>query len=127
MDPRSLLAHRRCLTLRLASGLLAAAILVPAAASAKTLVFIDPGHGGRYSNANHYGLKEKNVNLQLGLELKRQLLAEGLDVGMTRESDRALTYADIPTWHYSSSAGWRGWRTSSRSLRRRRSSAARLR
>ncbi len=69
-------------------------------------VFIDPGHGGRYSNANANGLKEKNVNLWLGLELQRQLQAQGYSVGIARTTDRALCLHDILTWHYSSGK-WR--------------------
>lgn len=67
------------------------------------LVTIDAGHGGRYSNANANGLREKNVNLYVALELRRQLIARGYRVKMTRMSDRAIQYKDIRTWNYSSS------------------------
>jgi N-acetylmuramoyl-L-alanine amidase/putative cell wall-binding protein len=68
-------------------------------------VFIDPGHGGPYSNSNHYGLSEKNVNLWLSLELRRQLLEEGYPVGIARTTDTAVCTHDIPTWKYSDGLG----------------------
>lgn len=90
---------------------LALALVVPAvAAAAAPLVVIDPGHGGPYSNANANGLKEKNVNLSIALELRRQLLAKGYRVSMTRTTDRAVVYGDIRTWNWSESA--KRWRYS---------------
>ncbi len=68
------------------------------------LVVIDPGHGGPYSNANANGLREKNVNLAIGLELRRILTARGYRVAMTRTTDRAVALGDISTWNWSSSA-----------------------
>jgi N-acetylmuramoyl-L-alanine amidase len=66
------------------------------------LVVIDPGHGGRYSNANANGLREKNVNLWIALELRDLLQNRGYTVVMTRETDRAVNLYDIPTWNYRS-------------------------
>jgi N-acetylmuramoyl-L-alanine amidase len=80
------------------------AILVRPAVAAP-LVVIDPGHGGAYSNANANGLREKNVNLAIALELRRQLLLRGYRVAMTRTTDTAVMYSDIPTWNYSSYTG----------------------
>lgn len=74
----------------------------PQAYAASPLVVIDPGHGGSYSNANANGLREKNVNLAIALELRRQLISRGYRVAMTRTTDRALTYRDIATWNWSS-------------------------
>jgi N-acetylmuramoyl-L-alanine amidase len=79
-----------------------ATIATAAAPSPAPLVVIDPGHGGRYSNANSNGLKEKNVNLAVGLELRRQLIARGYRVKMTRTTDRAVQLRDGRTWNYSS-------------------------
>lgn len=81
-----------------------AAQAVPAPASALT-VAIDPGHGGIYNHAFSYRLKEKHVNLWLGLELRRQLQAAGIDVVMTRDRDVALTTRDIRTWNCSRGSG----------------------
>ena len=54
----------------------------------KTLVVIDPGHGGKDSGATgHKGLKEKDVALQISLELKRVLESAGLAAKLTRTKD----------------------------------------
>ena len=52
----------------------------------KTVV-IDPGHGGKDPGAMDNGVKEKDVNLAVGLELKRALTAKGYNVVMTRDTD----------------------------------------
>ncbi|MCG2807313.1 MAG: N-acetylmuramoyl-L-alanine amidase, partial [Coriobacteriia bacterium] len=67
-------------------------------------MFIDPGHGGRYSNANlpSLGIYEKNVNLAIALALRDQLAARGHTVIMARTTDVAVGTVDIPTWKYSS-------------------------
>lgn len=77
-------------------------ILAPAARAVAPapLIVIDPGHGGRYSNANANRLREKNANLLVALELRRQLRARGYRVLMTRATDRAVRLYDIPTWNY---------------------------
>jgi N-acetylmuramoyl-L-alanine amidase len=98
----------------LSAAALALVLTAAGSAIAAPLVFIDPGHGGPYSNANRYGLKEKHINLWLALELRRQLQLEGFDVGMTRTRDRAVGLADIPTWQWSNALGWgyyADWRT----------------
>lgn len=66
------------------------------------LIVIDPGHGGRYSNANANGLKEKNVNLAVAYELRRALVSRGYRVQMTRYSDRVVRYSDTRTWTWRS-------------------------
>jgi N-acetylmuramoyl-L-alanine amidase len=73
------------------------------------LVTIDAGHGGPYNNASYGSLREKNVNLSLALDLRQVLLARGYRVTMTRSSDRAVSLADIPTWHWLSSVGRWSW------------------
>jgi len=73
------------------------------APSPAPLVVIDPGHGGRYSNANANRLREKNVNLAIAKELRTALIARGYRVKMTRTTDRAVVYGDIRTWNYSAS------------------------
>ena len=52
----------------------------------KTVV-IDPGHGGKDPGAMDNGVREKDVNLAVGLELKRALTAKGYNVVMTRDTD----------------------------------------
>jgi len=98
---------RFMLVLALASLLIATSVQ-PVAASAPEpapLIVIDPGHGGRYSNANANGLREKNVNLAIARELRTALLARGYRVLMTRDADNAVRLADAPTWNYRATAG----------------------
>ncbi|MBA4370856.1 MAG: hypothetical protein C0418_04680, partial [Coriobacteriaceae bacterium] len=78
---------------------LAFTLVIPAEAHA-LYVYLDPGHGGPYSNANANGLREKTVNLQIALELRSQLQARGHRVGMTRTADRAVGPGDRPTWNF---------------------------
>lgn len=85
--------------------LVAPALAVAKAPSPAPLVVIDAGHGGRYSNANANGLKEKHVVLAIAKELRRELLARGYRVKMTRTTDRAVVYGNIRTWNYSSRTG----------------------
>lgn len=66
------------------------------------LIVVDAGHGGIYSNANANHLREKNVNLAIAQVLRDALVARGYRVIMTRNTDRAITYADIATWNWSS-------------------------
>lgn len=55
-------------------------------------VVIDPGHGGRDPGAIGWGrLQEKDVTLRLARALRRELLARGFEVVMTREDDRTLS------------------------------------
>lgn len=94
----------------LALSFLASPLLVPARASAAEapLVFIDPGHGGPLSNANANGLKEKNVNLAIGLALRDVLQARGYRVIMSRDTNRAVSTGNRPTWNYNERADiWR--------------------
>ncbi len=81
-------------------------LLAPRQAAA-AYVYLDPGHGGRYSNANANGLREKTVNLQIALELRKQLSARGHRVGMTRATDRAVALSDRATWNWHSGLGWK--------------------
>ena len=53
-------------------------------------ICIDPGHGGADSGATGYGLKEKERNLAIALELKPMLGVMGHEVVMTRETDKRL-------------------------------------
>lgn len=50
-------------------------------------VFIGVGHGGLDSGAEGYGLKEKDINLDIALELKLELEKYGIQVGISRTFD----------------------------------------
>lgn len=65
------------------------AILALSASFVKPRVVIDPGHGGRDPGA--VGLiTEKAVNLDIALRVRDLLAAAGVDVVLTRDSDREL-------------------------------------
>jgi len=51
-------------------------------------VVIDPGHGGRDPGAVYGGLAEKDINLDIALRLARSLRAEGVQVILTRTTDK---------------------------------------
>lgn len=55
-------------------------------------IFIDAGHGGTDSGANGNGLLEKNLTLQIALEVRKQLLLyESVTVNMSRTTDTTLS------------------------------------
>ncbi len=68
----------------------------PAAGAGLSVIVIDPGHGGIDSGAvGEEGLVEKDVTLEFGLELQRQLKAGGkLEPVMTRDADTFMSLAD---------------------------------
>lgn len=78
------------------------ALAVPATAHARTLVYIDAGHGGPYNHVSSHGLREKTLNLQIARELRSALAADGFGTGMTRNADVSVGSKDRPTWHFSS-------------------------
>ena len=96
--------------LRARASILALALLgflaITAAPAFAARVFIDPGHGGRYSNANlpSLGIYEKNVNLAIALALRDQLESRGHTVVMARTTDTAVGLVDVPTWKFSESS-----------------------
>lgn len=54
-------------------------------------IVVDPGHGGiDGGTSDKTGLLEKDINLDVGLKLKKELLVEGFRVLMTREKDESL-------------------------------------
>jgi N-acetylmuramoyl-L-alanine amidase len=60
--------------------------------TARTIIVIDPGHGGVENGAvGPTGLKEKDVALDLGLRLKRNLERSAVSVVLTRDDDRLLS------------------------------------
>lgn len=55
-------------------------------------VVVDAGHGGSDPGAIGHGrLREKDVTLRLARALRRELLARGFEVVMTRDGDRTLS------------------------------------
>lgn len=72
---------------------------VPANASdKKKTVMLDPGHGGEDPGAvsDYSGIKEKDINLSIVLDVRKLLEDEGYNVILTREEDR-LEYAPETT------------------------------
>jgi N-acetylmuramoyl-L-alanine amidase len=62
-------------------------------AEPKTIIVIDPGHGGvEHGAVGPSGLKEKDVALELAMELKQmlQLRDPGISVVLTRDEDRLV-------------------------------------
>jgi N-acetylmuramoyl-L-alanine amidase len=53
-------------------------------------VVLDAGHGGHDPGTAHYGLKEKHLALDIAKHLRAALQEEGIQVVMTRESDRFI-------------------------------------
>ncbi|RHW39969.1 hypothetical protein D1B33_03740 [Lysinibacillus yapensis] len=72
----------------------------PTVASASTtkgkVIAIDPGHGGHDPGAVGNGLREKDIVLGVGLELKKYLEAAGIKVVMTRSTDKFIPLDDRP-------------------------------
>jgi N-acetylmuramoyl-L-alanine amidase len=63
------------------------------------VVAIMPGHGGVDPGAisPFNGLKEKNVTLSMGLDLRRALQADGVKVAMTRTTDTDISISQAET------------------------------
>jgi|GEM_PF-5849282 len=74
------------------------AILFPcsiAGAVGSKIIAIDPGHGGTDPGAiGRTGLREKDVNLSVGLLLRSLLVNDGFNVIMTRNNDTAVSLSD---------------------------------
>lgn len=64
------------------------------AKGAKPLVVLDPGHGGKDPGAVAFGLREKDLNLQIALKMEKELQRLGADVRLTRRDDRYLKLAE---------------------------------
>ena len=59
----------------------------PARKRGKFLVVLDPGHGGKDPGAAANGVREKDINLGIGLALEAVLKSRGFEVRMTRRTD----------------------------------------
>ncbi|RQV99313.1 N-acetylmuramoyl-L-alanine amidase, partial [bacterium] len=58
-------------------------------------VIIDPGHGGKDPGASGlYDLVEKNVTLDIAKRVARELRQAGIDVKLTRDTDRFMPLKD---------------------------------
>ena len=78
------------------SSVAAAPAGLPAGASRKRLIVIDPGHGGRDSGANgRRGTVEKDINLAAAKELAERLKEDDIfEVLLTRGDDTFIPLAD---------------------------------
>ena len=64
----------------------------------KLKVVIDPGHGGNDPGGiGVSGVLEKDVNLSVALFLKANLESQGMEVIMTRDTDKALYSSESST------------------------------
>uniref|UniRef100_UPI004057980E N-acetylmuramoyl-L-alanine amidase n=1 Tax=Acetatifactor sp. TaxID=1872090 RepID=UPI004057980E len=57
----------------------------------KTLIMVDPGHGGVDNGCSRSGVEESQINLEIGMALRDTLVEMGYEVLMTRETDVAVT------------------------------------
>lgn len=55
------------------------------------VIVIDIGHGGKDSGTVYKDIKEKDINLSIGLKLRKELIKYGVEVIMTREGDYDLS------------------------------------
>ncbi len=70
-------------------------VLSPPAAGAAPLVIIDPGHGGfDPGTRSDSGLLEKDLALQIALQVRRALIDSGYRAEMTRSTDDFVTLHD---------------------------------
>lgn len=59
--------------------------------SDKTVIVLDPGHGGVDEGCSQGDREEKTINLEIARTVRAQLLEMGYEVVLTREADTALT------------------------------------
>lgn len=62
------------------------------------LLIIDPGHGGSESGACAFGYKEKDINLEISIELKLAAKEYFRNVIMTREADKYFNLSERGSW-----------------------------
>ena len=58
------------------------------------VIVIDIGHGGKDSGTIYGNIKEKDINLSIGLKTKEELIKEGVEVILIRDGDYDLSYPD---------------------------------
>lgn len=59
--------------------------------SEKFTVVIDPGHGGADPGAHRYTVREKDLTLKVAKKLETLLIAQNINVVMTRSYDKTLS------------------------------------
>ena len=63
------------------------------------IVVIDPGHGGRYSGASHFGLREKDLNLSVSQKVMALIEQDGrIKAYSTRNTDIHVDLIDRSTF-----------------------------
>ena len=60
-------------------------------------IVIDAGHGGKDPGTSHYGLREKDLTLDIARRLRSELTAAGFSVMMTRDHDEFLSLQRRPS------------------------------
>ena len=66
------------------------------AAEKQPLVILDPGHGGKDpGKIGINGAKEKDINLQISLEIRDILSEEGIEADVTRTTDERLADSQV--------------------------------
>lgn len=65
-----------------------------AAQKYRYVVYIDPGHGGSDPGASGVKSKEKDLVLQMGLQLRTKLESKGIIVEMSRDTDKYVSLQD---------------------------------
>ena len=60
------------------------------------MIVVDAGHGGHDPGTSHYGLKEKQLALDITRRLRTALEARGITVVMTRETDQFIPLSGRP-------------------------------
>jgi len=110
MSQHSRSSHRttlaaRSVTVSLAGTALAAfavlalvALCAPAPALAAD-VWVDAGHGGKYSGAYYGGTREADINLGLARAVNNELVRRGHRTGMTRTTNTTVERS-VPAWHW---------------------------
>lgn len=58
------------------------------------VVIIDPGHGGTDSGATGYGMKEKDIVLDVSQRMKKYFLATPIQAKLTRENDTFISLSN---------------------------------
>lgn len=58
------------------------------------VIVVDIGHGGKDSGTIYGNIREKDINLSIGLKLKEELVKEGVEVILIRDGDYDLSYPD---------------------------------
>ncbi|MCJ8328545.1 MAG: N-acetylmuramoyl-L-alanine amidase [Lentisphaeria bacterium] len=62
-------------------------------------IVIDPGHGGKDPGSHGLKVYEKDMNLEIALQLKELLVKVGYSVALTRNNDKFIKLANRPTMY----------------------------